>query len=113
MLTGDALIKFIDSNAELTQAELAREAGYTSTDKDGKTRLLRNSFTNAVLEAKGVKFKKGKSLVGKSATYETTVHKSGVILVGKTYSQELGLEPGEPLTIQLEKDGSLRLVPVA
>ena len=112
MLTGAALLDFVKSNPDKTQNEQARGAGYVSTDKGGKTRLLRTAFNNALLSASGIKFKRGEGLVGKTATYETTVHKSGVILLGKTYSKELGLNPGDPLKIQVESDGTLHLVPI-
>ena len=113
MLTGAALLEYVKANPDKTQGEQARGAGYVATDKSGKTKLLRAAFNNALLAASGIQFKRGQGLVGKTATYETTVHKSGVILLGKTYSQELGLKPEDPLKIQLEADGTLRLIPIA
>jgi bifunctional DNA-binding transcriptional regulator/antitoxin component of YhaV-PrlF toxin-antitoxin module len=40
----------------------------------------------------------------------TTVHRNGVILVGKTYSEKFGVEPGDELQIVIEDD-AIRLVP--
>ena len=39
------------------------------------------------------------------------MHKSGIILLGATYSAKWGLEPGDELEILLEDDG-IRLVPL-
>jgi bifunctional DNA-binding transcriptional regulator/antitoxin component of YhaV-PrlF toxin-antitoxin module len=63
----------------------------------------------ALLEAKGVAIKGGRR-PGKAAQFETTVHKTGVILIGKTYSQEFGVEPGDVLDIVISED-SIQLVP--
>lgn len=110
MLSGPDLIAYVKENDGLNQVELARGAGYVRTTKTGREQVLVKSFYNALLAAKGMPITVGRS-AGKSALYETTVHKSGVILLGRTYSERFGLEPGDALQIKLEDD-CIRLVPL-
>jgi ABC-type lipoprotein release transport system permease subunit len=109
MLTGQELISLVKANGDMDQAELAREAGYVKVNDKGNERLLITQFHSALLEAKGVKLKTSKK-PGKTAQFVTTVHRNGVILVGKTYSAKFGVEPGDELKIVIEED-SIRLVP--
>jgi len=109
MLTGQELISLVKANGDMDQAELAREAGYVKVNDKGNERLLITQFHSALLEAKGVKLKTSKK-PGKTAQFMTTVHRNGVILVGKTYSEKFGVEPGDELKIVIEED-SIRLVP--
>lgn len=110
MLVGERLIAFVRDNEELNQMELAKGAGYVRLTKTGKEQILVKQFYNALLAAKGMPISVGK-LPGKAAQYETTVHKNGVILLGKTYSEKFGLKPGDALQILVE-DEAIRLVPV-
>lgn len=110
MLVGSDLIAFVKENEALNQMELAQGAGYVRTTKTGKEQVLVKQFYNALLAAKGMAIAVGK-LPGKAAQYETTVHKNGVILLGRTYSEKFGLKPGDGLQILVE-DEAIRLVPV-
>lgn len=106
MLVGEDLLDFVESNPNMDEHSLAQGAGYIRETKTGKTLVLSKKFTSALLAAKGLQL--GTPSVkarGKTATYITKVHKSGVILLGKTYSQELGLEAGTPLGIEFLADG--------
>ena len=109
MLTGQDLLSFVKANADMDQAELAREAGYVRNTDKGNERLIIGKLHEALLEAKGVKLKTSKK-PGKAAQFMTTVHRNGVILVGKTYSEKFGVEPGDELQIVIEDD-AIRLVP--
>lgn len=109
MLTGQELLAFVKANGEMDQSELARETGYTRVAASGKERIMSKQLYQALLEAKGVAIKGGRR-PGKAAQFETTVHKTGVILIGKTYSQEFGVEPGDVLDIVISED-SIQLVP--
>lgn len=113
MLEGQELLDFVHENErrKLSEADLAREAGYVRTTKTGKEQVLLKRFTSALLAAKGLEISIGRA-PGKVAQYFTHVHASGVILLGKTYSQEYGLQPYDELDIRLEADG-IRLVPRA
>lgn len=109
MLTGQELLSLVKANGDMDQTELAREAGYVKVNGKGNERLLITQFHAALLDAKGVKLKTSKK-PGKTAKFTTTVHRNGVILVGKTYSEKFGVEPGDELQIVIEQD-SIRLVP--
>lgn len=111
MLTGQELLSFVKANADMETNELARESGYVKTTDKGTERLLINKFHEALLAAKGLKLKANKK-PGKAARFMTTVHRTGVILVGKTYSEKFGVEPGDELQIVIEDD-AIRLVPQA
>lgn len=109
MISGQDLIAFVKQHEGLSQTELARAAGYVRTTEAGKEQVLVKAFYDALLKAQGLKIVVGKA-PGKVAQYETTVHRSGIVLVGKTYTQKFGLEAGDSLKIVLEGD-SIRLVP--
>ena len=110
MLVGIELVEFVRENEGLTQAELAEKAGYVRVVDGGKQQIMTKSFMDALLAARGVKIAPPKQR-GKRANYKTAVHKSGIILLGATYSEKWGLEPGDELQILLEDDG-IRLVPM-
>lgn len=103
MLSGNELIAFVKENADMEQTELARAAGFVSVTATGKERVMAKQFCEALLQAKGVSIKSAKK-PGKSAQYTTTVHKTGVILVGKTYVEKFGVEVGDELDIVIERD---------
>lgn len=109
MLTGKELLAYAEEHEELNQTQLARGAGYVRTTKSGKEQVLVKAFYQALLQAKGLNVRVGKA-PGKSARFSTTVHRSGVILVGRIYSERFGLEPGNELDIVLEDD-CIKLVP--
>lgn len=108
MLTGQALISFVQENEEMNQTELAAAAGYVRSTKSGQSQVLVKQFYNALLAAKGVAITVGKA-PGKLPKFETKVHQNGVILLGKTYSDKFGVKPGDVLKIIIEDD-AIRLV---
>lgn len=109
MLTGQELLDFVTEHEDLNQKQLAQQAGYTRVTKTNKKQILVGRFNQALLKAKGVNVRMGRA-PGKTAQYTTTVHKSGVVLVGRIYSEKFGLEPGDELDIALEDD-CIKLVP--
>lgn len=111
MLKGAELLAFVKEHPEMDRNALARATGYVKMSPDGKERVNALQMANALLAAKGVALAAPKR-VGKSARYVTTVHKTGIILVGKLYAQEFGVEPGNELEIVIEED-CIRLVPAA
>ena len=101
-LTGKALLQKVKELSHLPRRETARHCGYYST-KSGQTRVNLTDFYDALLVAKGVPLdpegmKDGR---GREATYRVTVHRNGQIVIGSTYTQEMGLEPGEEFEIKL------------
>jgi hypothetical protein len=109
MLTGKELLAYAEEHEELNQSQLARGAGYVRQTKSGKEQVLVKAFYQALLQAKGLTVRVGKA-PGKSARFSTTVHRSGVILVGRIYTERFGLEPGNEMDIVLEED-CIKLVP--
>lgn len=109
MLTGQELLSFVEANADMDQYEIARGAGYVRVTEKGSERVLINKLSKALLEAKGVTLKSGKK-PGKVAQYMTTVHRTGVVLLGKTYTEQFGIDPGDELKIVVDED-CIRLVP--
>lgn len=110
MLVGNELIDFVKQNDTLGRKELAAAAGYVRTTKTGKSQVLTQQFTNALLSAKGTPLQVGKA-PGKAAKYQTTVHANGVVLIGKIYIEKFGLNPGDELDIVIEDD-AIKLVPM-
>jgi hypothetical protein len=109
MLTGQELLAFVKQNPDMDQLELAKAAGYVRVTDNGKERFMTKQLCEALLEAKGVSIR-GTKRPGKTAQFATKVHKNGIILVGKTYSEKFGVEPGDVLDIEIEED-CIRLVP--
>ena len=103
------MVQFVQDNEGLTQTQLAEKAGYVRTTESGKYQIMTKQFCDALLVARGISITKPKRR-GKIACYKTTVHKNGIILLGKSYSSRWGVEPGDELEILLEDDG-IRLVP--
>lgn len=110
MLEGQELLDFVAANERtMSQTEMAKEAGYTRVAASGKTHVLRQQFVRNFLAAKGLSLGLGRA-PGNTARFLTTVHANGIALVGKTYTERFGLEPGDKLRIQLDDDG-IKLIP--
>lgn len=109
VLTGQDLLDFVKANQDsLNENELAEQAGYTREVK-GKFQILTKAFNNALHEATGSGIRVGKA-PGKVAGYQTTIHANGIALVGQSYVQEAGFEPGMVLRIVVDPDG-IHLLP--
>lgn len=107
MIKGKELVAFVQANPEMSRTQLARSAGYLGVSKTGKPRVLVQAFYDALTEAQGLSIKNGHPGIGagKAAQYATTVHKSGIVLVGKAYTAEFGAEPGDVFGIEIREDG--------
>lgn len=93
-----------------------RSCGYVSTKKDGTERLNFTAFYEALLEAKGMNLGTGSSSVGKgrpgrSLSFATKVQFNGNLLVGKAYTAQLGLQPGDEFEIKLGRK-QIKLIPL-
>jgi len=102
-LKGRALLQKVKELSDLSRRETAKECGYYNVTKDGQIRVNLTEFYDAVLEAKGVPLdpdgtKDGR---GREPTYRVSVHKNGQIVIGSTYTQAMGLQPGEEFEIKL------------
>jgi hypothetical protein len=102
-LTGKALLQRLKEVQHLSRREKARQCGYYSITKNKQTRVNIGEFLNAIIEAKGIPLnvEGGKDGRGREPTYRVSVHKNGQIVIGSTYTQEMGLNPGDEFDIKL------------
>lgn len=102
-LVGKALLQKVKELAHLSKRETAKECGYYTLTKDGQVRVNLSGFYDALLEAKGINLdpESGKDGRGREPTYRVSVHKNGQIVIGSTYTQEMGLKPGDEFEIKL------------
>lgn len=115
MLTGPDLLAKVKELSEASKSDLVRAAGYVSTKKDGSERLNFTAFYEALLDAKGMNLSSGKGSAakrkGRQVTNVTRVHFNGNLMVGKAYTAQLNLEPGDEFEIRLGKN-QIRLIPL-
>ncbi|MCG9890863.1 MAG: AbrB family transcriptional regulator [Thermosynechococcaceae cyanobacterium MS004] len=102
-LTGKELLQKLKELSHLSRRAKARECGYVSEVKDGNIRVNIGGFLNAVLAAKGVTLdiENDKDGRGREATYRTSVHKNGQIVLGSAYTEAMGLKVGDEFEIKL------------
>jgi hypothetical protein len=102
-LAGKALLQKVKELQHLPRSEKARKCGYCSVTKTNQTRVNIGEFLNAVIEAKGISLSPegNKDGRGREPTYRVSVHKNGQIVIGSTYTLEMGLEPGDEFEIKL------------
>ncbi len=102
-LTGKALLQKVKELSHLPRRETARLCGYYSKTKNNQTRVNLTDFYDAILAARGIPLtpegtKDGR---GREPTYRVSVHRNGQIVIGSTYTQEMGLKPGDEFEIKL------------
>ena len=102
-LTGKALLQKVKECAQMPRRETAKACGYYSTAKDGQVRVDLTDFYNAVLAARGVPLDPGgiKDGRGREPTFRVSVHKNGQIVIGSTYTEQMGLQSGDEFEIKL------------
>ena len=114
MLTGVALLARVKELDHVSKSELVRACGYVSSKQDGGERLNFTAFYEALLEAKGVSFGEpragGSRKAGRGLSYHTKVQFNGNLMVGKAYTAQLGLQPGDEFEIKLGRK-QIQLVP--
>ena len=113
MLTGSDLLAKVKELGDVSKSELVRGCGYVSTKKDGSERLNFTAFYEALLEAKGMTIGGGGNgkRPGRQIGYVTRIQFNGNLLVGKAYTAQLGLKPGDEFEIKLGKK-QIKLVPL-
>jgi hypothetical protein len=116
MLTGTELLAKVKELGDVSKSDLVRSAGYVSSKKDGTERLNFTAFYEALLEAKGVslghgKGSGGKGRPGRSLSFATKIQFNGNLLVGKAYTAQLGLQPGDEFEIKLGRK-QIQLIPL-
>ena len=102
-LTGKALLQKVKDLSHLTRRETAKQCGYYTITKDDQTRVNLADFYDALLLAKGIPIspESTKDSRGREPTYRISVHKNGQIVIGSTYTEEMGLKPGDEFEIKL------------
>ncbi len=112
LLTGRELLALVKDNPEIkNRSVLARMAGYERKTRKGDIVADLGRFTDAVLEAKGVKF--DSETRGRAAANETTVHKNGSVLIGAIYSKQAGIGPSDTLSITVDPASGQMVLDVA
>ena len=114
-MVGDELLSFVKKNSgSMSKTELAMATGYTSETKDGKTRCNFAAMQEALIAASGIILGGSSAKVGvggRKLSFVATVQGNGNLLIGKAYTQKLGLSVGDEFEIKLGKK-AIRLVPV-
>lgn len=102
-LSGKALLQKVKELQHLSRREKARMCGYYSVTKSNQPRVNIGEFLNAVIEAKGIPLspESNKDGRGREPTYRVSVHKNGQIVIGSTYTEDMGLNPGDEFGIKL------------
>ena len=115
MITGTDLLAKVKELGDVSKSDLVRSCGYVSTKKDGTERLNFTAFYEALLEAKGMHFGAGssgsKGKPGRSLSFVTKIQFNGNLMVGKAYTAQLGLEPGDEFEIKLGRK-QIKLIPL-
>jgi hypothetical protein len=86
---------------DATRSDQAYHAGYYSEADDGRIRYHYAALYQAISEATGVIRDRRSGVANcRRLPWQTTVLTTGACLVGHRYMQELGLEPGDQVTIK-------------
>ncbi len=102
-LTGKALLQKVKDLSDLPRRERAKRCGYYTVTKNNQVRVNLTDFYDALLAARGIPLspegpKDGR---GREPTYRVSVHKNGQIVIGATYTEAMGLKPGDEFEIKL------------
>jgi AbrB family looped-hinge helix DNA binding protein len=102
-LTGKALLQKVKELSHLPRRETAKRCGYYTVTKNDQTRVNLTDFYDALLAARGIPLSPegSKDGRGREPTYRVSVHKNGQIVIGATYTQAMGLKPGDEFEIKL------------
>lgn len=102
-LKGKVLLQKLNELSHLSKRERAQACGYYTVAEDDQIRADLADFYSAILEARGISLSPegGKDGRGREPTYRVSVHKNGQIVIGSTYTQEMGLKPGDEFEIKL------------
>ncbi|MGI0479636.1 AbrB family transcriptional regulator [Geminocystis sp. CENA526] len=102
-LVGKPLLQKVKELSDIPRRQRAKACGYYSLGKNGKERVNLTEFYDAVLAAKGVPLdpERTKDGRGREATFRVSVHRNGQIVIGSSYTQKMGLLPGDEFEIKL------------
>lgn len=101
-LRGKALLSKLKEVAHLSKSEKAKACGYFIKTRSGEEKTDLAAFMEAILEAQGVTVDTEKTdNRGRVPTYRVTVHANGSMVIGRAYTEMMGLEPGDEFEIKL------------
>jgi AbrB family looped-hinge helix DNA binding protein len=102
-MTGKALLQKVKELSHLPRREKAKLCGYYTVGKNNRVRVNLTDFFEALLAAKGTNLsaESPKDGRGREPTYRVSVHKNGQIVIGSTYTEKMGLKPGDEFEIKL------------
>ena len=103
-LTGQALLQKVKELDDLSKEEKAKACGYYTATKGGGERVNMMKFLNALIDAEGIQLDSiggGGGRGGRSASFRITVQSNGNLLIGSTYTKQMGLHPGDEFEISL------------
>ncbi len=102
-LEGKALTDKVKEMPNSSKEEKAKACGYYSVTKDGIERVNMMKFLNALLDAEEISFDtpSDKHSRGRSASYRIAVQSNGALLIGSTYTKQLGLKPGDEFSLNI------------
>ena len=102
-LMGKALLQKVKELSHLPRRERAKQCGYYTVTKNKQTRVNLTDFYDALLAARGIPLSPegSKDGRGREPTYRVSVHQNGQIVIGSTYTQAMGLKPGDEFEIKL------------
>ena len=103
-LTEEELVQSVKELESLSKEEKAKKCGYYIVTKNGAERVNMIQFLNALIEAEGIELD-GKASAnghgGRSANYRISVQTNGNLLIGKAYTKQLELKPGDEFEVTL------------
>lgn len=103
-LIGEELLQKVKELGNLSKDDKAKACGYYTVTKSGSSRVNMMKFLNALIEAEGIQLdvtQNGHGRGGRSASYRITVQTNGNLLIGSTYTKQMGLRPGDEFEITL------------
>lgn len=104
-LTGKELLKKVKKLGNVSREEKAIECGYYNPTDNGQKRVSMVKFLNALIEAEGISLDNDSSIDtkkrGRSALYRINVQSNGNLSIGKAYTEQMGLKPGDQFEVIL------------
>jgi hypothetical protein len=103
-LIGKELLQKVKDLDDLSKEDKAKACGYYTLTKSGSPRVNMMKFLNALIEAEGIQLdsaQNGNGRSGRSASFRITVQSNGNLLIGSTYTKQMGLRPGDEFEITL------------
>jgi hypothetical protein len=99
-----AFLQKVKTLATLSKTQKAKACGYYTVTKGGGERVNLLQFLQALIEAEGIALdapaaERGRD--GRSARYRIAVQANGHLLIGATYTQQMGLKPGDTFELVL------------